>query len=121
MYNLLPRMEDDNSKDAEDSGSGTGVNTIVRPEEKTDLKKPSMYKVILLNDDYTPMDFVINVLKKFFLRSEAEATQIMLNVHNQGRGIAGVYAYEIAETKAYQVQNYAKLREFPLKCIVEKE
>ena len=75
----------------------------------------------MLNDDYTPMDFVINVLKKFFLRTETEATQIMLNVHNQGRGIAGVYAFEIAETKAYQVQNYAKLREFPLKCIIEKE
>ena len=121
MYKFLPLMEDDNSKVGEDSSNGTGVNTIVRPEEKTATKKPSMYKVILLNDDYTPMDFVINVLKKFFTRTESEATQIMLNVHNQGRGIAGVYAYEIAETKAYQVQNYAKLREFPLKCIIEKE
>ncbi|MDZ4662179.1 MAG: ATP-dependent Clp protease adapter ClpS [Pseudomonadota bacterium] len=121
MYPLAPLMEDDNSKIGSEPGNNAGVNTIVRPEEKTELKRPSMYKVILLNDDYTPMDFVVNILKKFFTRTETEATQIMMNVHHQGRGIAGVYAYEVAETKAYQVQNYAKLREFPLKCIIEKE
>ena len=76
-------------------------NTVVQPHNKT--KRPSMYKVILLNDDYTPMDFVIFVLKKFFRKSDVEATSIMLQVHNQGSGLAGIYTAEIAETKVFQV------------------
>ena len=95
------------------------LQTLIRPRTKT--RRPSMYKVLLLNDDYTPMDFVIEVLKKFFKRSEVEATQIMLHVHNQGAGLAGVYTYEIAETKVFQVNEYSRKHKHPLKCIMEKE
>ena len=85
------------------------------------LKKPAQYKVVLLNDDYTPMDFVIHILKSYFQKSDQEAYDIMLQVHNQGRGIAGVYSYDIAETKAFQVNAYSKKNQHPLKCVIEKE
>lgn len=88
---------------------------------KPKLKKPSMYKVILLNDDFTPMDFVIHILKAFFFKTEIEATQIMLQVHNEGAGLAGVFSHEMAETKVYQVNEYARKNKHPLKCIMEKE
>ncbi len=97
----------------------SSVQTIVEPKEQTKL--PSMYKVILVNDDYTPMEFVVSILIKFFRKTEPEATNIMLQVHQQGKGVAGIYPYELAETKVFQVQNYARLREFPLKCTMEKE
>ncbi len=118
MSHVIKRMGDGESDEGPFEGS---TNTLVRPDEKTRTKQPSMYKVVLLNDDYTPMDFVVNVLMKFFGKSEPEATKVMLQVHHQGRGVAGFYSFEIAETKVYQVQSYAKLREFPLKCIMEKE
>jgi ATP-dependent Clp protease adaptor protein ClpS len=91
--------------------------------EKEDVKvsRPSMYKVILLNDDYTPMDFVVHILKKYFKKDETSAAQIMLQVHNQGAGIAGIYQRSIAETKAHQVIREAQKSEYPLKCIVEKD
>ena len=98
-----------------------------QPEEQTltqfkpKLKKPSMYKVLLLNDDYTPMDFVILVLKRFFRKSEQESTEIMLQVHQQGAGIAGVYPHEIAETKVYMVNEFSRSHHHPLKCIMEEE
>jgi ATP-dependent Clp protease adaptor protein ClpS len=85
------------------------------------LKKPSLYKVVLLNDDYTPMDFVIHVLKTIFKKDEKTAHEIMLSVHNEGRGIAGTYSHEIAETKSFQTNEYAKKSQHPLKSIVEKE
>ena len=88
---------------------------------KPKLKKPSMYKVLLLNDDYTPMDFVILVLKRFFRKSEEESTKIMLQVHQQGAGIAGVYPHEIAETKVYMVNEFSKSHQHPLKCVMEEE
>ena len=84
-------------------------------------KKPSMYKVIMLNDDYTPMEFVVYVLQRFFGMSNGQATAIMLNVHQRGVGVCGVYSYEVAEAKATQVMDYARQNEHPLQLQIEKE
>jgi len=86
-----------------------------------ETKKPSLYRVVLLNDDYTPMDFVVRILESVFHKSTVEATQIMLNVHRKGSGQAGVYTREIAETKIHDVEELARSNKFPLKCIMEKE
>lgn len=99
------------------NGLGTGVITKVKPR----TKKPAMYKVVLLNDDYTPMEFVVVVLERFFGKSQEEATQIMLHVHRRGIGICGVYPYEIAETKVTQVIDFALKNEHPLQCMLEKD
>lgn len=88
---------------------------------KPKSRRPSLYKVILLNDDFTPMDFVILVLKKFFSKSEVDATQIMLAVHQEGSGLAGIFPFETAETKVLQVNEFSRRHSFPLKCIMEKE
>lgn len=93
----------------------------VATQERVKTKRPSMYRVILLNDDFTPMDFVVHVLKKFFDRSESEAMEVMLQVHHQGAGVAGVYQYDIAEMKVVTVNAFAKKNQHPLKCIMEKE
>lgn len=85
------------------------------------VKKPSLYKVILLNDDFTPMDFVVYVLKSFFNKTDDEAHDIMLNVHKDGVGVAGVYSYEVAEMKSAQVNITAKENQHPLKSVIEKE
>ncbi len=89
-------------------------------EDRPRLKKPPMYKVVLLNDDYTPMDFVVHILEAFFGKDRATATRIMLEVHTRGKGICGVYAHEIAETKVSQVNSYARQNEHPLMCTMEK-
>ncbi len=94
---------------------------LTERKEKEEVKKPPLYKVLLHNDDYTTMDFVILILQKFFYKSETEATHIMLNVHKKGRGIAGVYTYEIAEAKVSQVLSYAKSQQHPLKCSLESD
>lgn len=99
------------------------------PEKKTGLllktrpktKKPSMYKVLLLNDDYTPMEFVVHVVEKFFNKNHAEATDVMLHVHRRGVGVCGVYTYEIAETKVAQVMEFARAHEQPLQCTMERD
>lgn len=96
----------------------TGVVTEPRTERK--LKKPKMYKVLLLNDDYTTMEFVVYVLQSVFQRSETEAVQIMLHVHRNGQGVAGVYTFEIAETRVAQVEAQAREHEFPLRCSMEE-
>ncbi len=96
-------------------------NTSLVTEIKPKTKKPSLYKVLMLNDDYTPMEFVIEVLEKFFNKKREEATQIMLHVHQKGIGMCGIYTYEIAETKAVQVTNYARKYEHPLQLQLEKE
>ena len=88
---------------------------------KPELKKPPMYKVIMLNDDYTPMEFVVHVLQEFFGRSADEATQIMLNVHQRGVGVCGVYSFEIAESKAQKTIDYARKNDHPLQLQLEKE
>jgi len=98
-----------------------GVKVLDRPKTKPKTAEPPFYKVILLNDDYTPMDFVIHVLQKFFGKSRPEAEVIMLQVHNQGRGVAGIYNYETAETKMHLVNTYSDQQKHPLQCIMEKE
>lgn len=90
-------------------------------EAKPALKVPRMYKVILLNDDYTPMDFVIDILRLYFGLEEPAATQVMLQVHTQGKGICGVYTRDIAETKVVQVNDYSRGNDHPLLCCMEPE
>ncbi len=99
------------------NGTGTGIATKARAK----TKKPSMYKVLMLNDDYTPMEFVVMVLERFFSKQHEEAVQIMLHVHQKGVGICGVFTYEVAETKVTQVMDYARKHQHPLQCTLEKE
>ena len=106
-----------NDRNGNDNGSGTSVIT----RTKTQTKKPSMYRVLLLNDDYTPMEFVIAVLSKYFSKTRDEATRIMLHVHQNGVGECGVFTYEVAETKVTQVMDYARKNQHPLQCIMEKK
>jgi ATP-dependent Clp protease adaptor protein ClpS len=103
--------------DGDRGGSGTAVITKTR----TQTKKPNMYRVLLLNDDYTPMEFVVLVLQRFFNKGPDEATRIMLHVHNHGVGECGVFTYEVAETKVTQVMDYARKHQHPLQCIMEKK
>jgi ATP-dependent Clp protease adaptor protein ClpS len=100
-----------------EEGPGTGV--IVKAKPKT--KKPAMYKVLMLNDDYTPMEFVVHILERFFNKNRQEATRIMLHVHRRGVGVCGVYTYEVAETKVTQVMDLARQNQHPLQCTIEKE
>jgi ATP-dependent Clp protease adaptor protein ClpS len=93
----------------------------VLTETKEKLEKPPLYKVLLHNDDFTTMEFVVFVLNSVFKRSEAESVVIMLKVHNEGVGVAGVYTYEVAKMKADKAMNLAKAQEFPFLCSVEKE
>lgn len=90
-------------------------------ESKPELKKPPMYKVIMLNDDYTPMEFVVHVLEKFFTLNRPTATRVMLEVHTLGKGVCGIFTHEIAETKVSQVNAYARDHEHPLLCTLELE
>ena len=99
------------------SGTGTGVVTKTRPK----TKKPSLYKVLILNDDYTPMEFVVHILEKFFNKGREEAVEIMLHVHRHGVGICGVFTFEVAETKVAQVIEFARRHQHPLQCTMEKE
>ncbi|WP_394271034.1 ATP-dependent Clp protease adapter ClpS [Qipengyuania sp.] len=99
-----------------DGQSQTGVATKTR----TRPKKPSQYKVLLLNDDYTPMEFVVIVLKRFFRMDMEEATRVMLHVHQKGVGVCGVFTYEVAETKVNQVMDFARENQHPLQCTLEK-
>ena len=89
-------------------------------EARPDVKLPPMYRVVLLNDDYTPMDFVVEILKLFFGMNQDRATQVMLHVHTRGKGVCGVYTYEIAETKVAQVNEFSRQNEHPLKCTLER-
>ncbi|BDA60368.1 ATP-dependent Clp protease adapter protein ClpS [Shewanella xiamenensis] len=92
----------------------------VEERVESELMPPSMYKVVLNNDDYTPMDFVIEVLQIFFRKNEQEATDIMLTIHHQGKGICGIFPYGIAETKVIQVNQFARQNQHPLLCSLEK-
>ncbi len=96
-----------------------GIGVMTR--SRTRPKKPAMFRVLLLNDDFTPMDFVVLVLEKFFSKNRQEATEIMLHVHRRGVGICGVYTYEVAETKVNLVMDFARKNEHPLQCTMEKE
>ena len=109
-------MQDKKSGSKDDDG-GTGTVTLTRAK----TQKPAMYKVLLLNDDYTPMEFVIYVLQRFFSKSPEDATKIMLHVHQNGVGICGVFTYEVAETKVTQVMDMARQHDHPLQCTMEKD
>lgn len=102
-------------------GDGDGSDTGLITKTRTKTKKPSLYKVLLLNDDYTPQEFVVFVLERFFNKGLEDATRIMLHVHHKGVGICGVYTFEIAETKVAQVMDFARQHQHPLQCTMEKE
>ncbi len=104
---------------ARDGGPERGAGVITRT--KPQVKKPSLYRVLLLNDDYTPMEFVVHVIERFFHKGREEATRIMLHVHNHGVGECGVFTYEVAETKVSQVMDFAKQHQHPLQCVMEKK
>lgn len=101
--------------DLDDDDVGAAVQTA-----KPQIKQPPLYRVILLNDDYTPMEFVVLVLQKFFRMDEEQATQVMLHVHTRGVGVCGVYTKDIAETKVHQVNDYARSNQHPLLCAMEE-
>lgn len=119
-HRVQPRLADKkgapNNGGRDDEGK-TGL--VTKPRPKT--KKPSLYKVLLLNDDYTPMEFVVHVLERYFGKGREEATRIMLHVHHKGVGICGVFTYEIAETKVTQVMDFSRQHDHPLQCTMEKE
>ena len=96
-----------------------GDEGLALKEAKPELKKPSMYKVVLLNDDYTPMEFVVSLLEKLFGLDREKATRIMLQVHTHGKGVCGTFTYEIAETKVAQVSEYSQRHQHPLLCEME--
>jgi ATP-dependent Clp protease adaptor protein ClpS len=99
-----------------DTTPNTGVVVKTRPR----TKKPAMYKVLMLNDDYTPMEFVVMVLKRFFRMDLEQATRVMLHVHQRGVGVCGIFPYEVAETKVNQVMDFARANQHPLQCTLEK-
>lgn len=113
------KMATGGSDDESDSGDASG--TAVVSEAKPKTKTPPLYRVILMNDDYTPMDFVILVLQKYFQKDSSEATKIMLQIHTKGSGLCGTFTYEIAETKTYQVNQFSRQNRHPLKCVMERE
>jgi ATP-dependent Clp protease adaptor protein ClpS len=102
----------------DDGGTGPGVGVATRTRTRT--KRPSLYKVLLLNDDYTPMEFVVHVLQRFFKMDMEEATRVMLHVHQRGVGVCGIFSYEVAETKVNQVMDFARQNQHPLQCTLEK-
>lgn len=106
-------------RDDDVGGGGTDTGVVTKTTPKT--KKPPMYKVLMLNDDYTPMEFVVYVLERFFRKNREEATQIMLHIHRRGVGICGVFTYEVAETKVNQVVDFARQNQHPLQCTMEKD
>ena len=116
VQNVPTLAMDENNKPDDNDNNGN-----VKLETNPKTKIPALYRVLMMNDDYTPMEFVIEVLEKFFQKNREEATQIMLHVHQRGVGVCGLYAYDLAETKAIQVMNYARKFEHPLQVQLEKE
>ncbi len=129
LSEILVRAADQGDSDG-DNGDGGGNDAGndgggqdqlgVATKTRTKPKKPSMFKVLLLNDDYTPMEFVVMVLKRFFTMDLEQATRVMLHVHQKGVGVCGIFPYEIAETKVNQVMDFAKQNQHPLQCTLEK-
>lgn len=105
--------------DGKGGGSDRGTAVITRTRTRT--RKPSQYRVLILNDDYTPMDFVVHVLERFFQKDNEAAHRIMMHVHNHGVGECGVYTFEVAETKVSQVMDLARQHQHPLQCVMEKK
>jgi len=114
---LDPRMSNDDNRPGAAGAPSTSVITKVKPK----TKRPNLYRVLILNDDYTPMEFVVHVLEKFFNKDIEAATNIMLHVHHHGIGECGVFTYEIAETKVTQVMDFARKHQHPLQCVMEKK
>ena len=119
---LFPSQDRLNARAASKPPADTGDDAQLGVATKTRAKpkKPSQYKVLLLNDDYTPMEFVVIVLKRFFRMDMEEATRVMLHVHQRGVGVCGIFPYEVAETKVNQVMDFAKANQHPLQCTLEK-
>jgi ATP-dependent Clp protease adaptor protein ClpS len=109
--------DDDRKRKGEPGGPGTSVITKTKPQ----TKRPNLYRVLILNDDYTPMEFVVHVLERFFGKDHEAATRIMLHVHHHGIGECGIYTYEVAETKVTQVMDFARKHQHPLQCVMEKK
>lgn len=117
LNSFPPHASDDES----DGGAGGGQDQLgVATKTRTKPKKPSQFKVLLLNDDYTPMEFVVMVLKRFFGMDLEQATRVMLHVHQRGVGVCGIFTYEVAETKVNQVMDFARQNQHPLQCTLEK-
>ena len=114
---VFAELPGDNHSNQNDDDSSTGLGLL----DEVENEEPSLYKVLLLNDDYTPMDFVVYVLKTFFKHDDRSAEKIMMDVHKLGSGVAGVFNFEVAETKALQVNQFAKSNKYPLKCTVEED
>jgi len=113
-----PRLANDDGKRRGASGApGTAVISKTKPQ----TKRPSLYRVLLLNDDYTPMEFVVHVLERFFNKDGESARRIMMHVHQHGIGECGIYTYEVAETKVTQVMDFARKHQHPLQCVMEKK
>ena len=118
MREFPAHMADDDRKRRNEPGApGTAVITKTKPQ----TKRPSMYRVLILNDEYTPMEFVVHVLERFFGKDHEAATRIMLHVHHHGIGECGIYTYEVAETKVTQVMDFARKHQHPLQCVMEKK
>jgi ATP-dependent Clp protease adaptor protein ClpS len=119
MHRAARNMGDDERirRGTNGEGPSTGVITRVKPQ----AKRPNLYRVLLLNDDYTPMEFVVHVLERFFNKSREDATRIMLHVHQNGVGECGVFTYEVAETKVTQVMDFSRKHQHPLQCVMEKK
>ena len=109
--------DDDRKRKGDPNGPGTSVITKTR----TQTKRPNLYRVLLLNDDYTPMEFVVHILENFFNKDTETAHQIMMHVHQHGIGECGIYTYEVAETKVTQVMDFARKHQHPLQCVMEKK
>jgi ATP-dependent Clp protease adaptor protein ClpS len=119
MAGFAPLLAGDDRKRRDDQGDGPGTAIITKTRPQT--KKPNLYRVLILNDDYTPMEFVVHVLERFFNKDRETATRIMLHVHQHGMGECGVYTYEVAETKVTQVMDFARKHQHPLQCVMEKK
>lgn len=114
---LSPRMANDDNRAGGTGGPAASVITKVKPK----TKRPSLYRVLILNDDYTPMEFVVHVLERFFNKDHDAAHRIMMHVHQHGIGECGIFTYEVAETKVTQVMDFARKHQHPLQCIMEKK
>ena len=114
-----PRMADDDRKRKSPTPGDPSVAVITKTKPQT--KRPNMYRVLILNDDYTPMEFVTHVLERFFSKDHEAATRIMLHVHHHGIGECGIFTYEVAETKVTQVMDFARKHQHPLQCVMEKK
>src|ERR1700722_14901781 len=121
-HGTRPRLAgDDGGKRRTDQGGTNGPGTAVITKTKPQTKRPNLYRVLLLNDDYTPMEFVVHVLERFFNKDAETAHRIMMHVHQHGIGECGVFTYEVAETKVTQVMDFARKHQHPLQCIMEKK